>query len=95
MPKYLCYKLISYKYSLTHIPRKYKTFVFQLFSSDVKKNTGLEYILHTSKKSNISVSKSTLRTSLKHLIQNCYFMVGNSQLRQKLGIQMGIDPAPF
>ena len=46
-------------------------------------------------KDNIAFSKSTLTTSLKHLIQNYYFMVGNSILRQKIGIPMGIDPVPF
>ena len=44
---------------------------------------------------NIAFSKSTLKTSLKHLIKNCNFMVGNSLLRQKLGIPMGTDPPPF
>ena len=39
-------------------------------------------------------SKSTLTPSLKHLIQNCYLVVGNSLLRQ-IGVPMGIDPAPF
>ena len=55
-------------------------------------------MLHTGEKKskdNIAVAKSTLKISLKHLIQNCYFMVGNSLLRQKIGIPMGIDPAPF
>ena len=46
-------------------------------------------------KDNIAFSKSTLKTSSKHLIQNCYFIVGNSLLRQKIGISMGIDPASF
>ena len=46
-------------------------------------------------KENIAFSKSTLKASLKHLIQNCYFIVGNSLLRQKIGISMGIDPALF
>ena len=46
-------------------------------------------------KVNIAFNKSTLKNSLKHLIQNCYFMVGNSLFRQKIGIPMGIDPAPF
>ena len=44
---------------------------------------------------NIAFSKSTLKTSLKHLIQNCCFMIANSLLRQKICIPMGIDPAPF
>ena len=46
-------------------------------------------------KDSIAFSKSTLATSLKHHVQNCYFMVGNSLLRQKISIPMGIDPAPF
>ena len=46
-------------------------------------------------KDNIAFIKNTLKTSLKHLIQDCYFMVGNSLLRQKIGMPMGIDPAPF
>ena len=33
--------------------------------------------------------------AIKHLITNCYFTVGNVVLRQKIGIPMGIDPAPF
>ena len=46
-------------------------------------------------KDNVAFSKSALKTSLKCLIQNCYFLVGNSLLRQKIGIPMGIAPAPF
>ena len=46
-------------------------------------------------KDNVAFSKSTLETTLKHLIENCYFMVGNSLLRQKIGIPLGIDPAKF
>ena len=46
-------------------------------------------------KDNIAFSKSALKTSLKHLIQDCYFMVGNSPPRQKMRMPMGIDPAPF
>ena len=44
---------------------------------------------------NIAFSKSTLATSLKHPVKNCYFMVGNSLLKQKISIPMGIDPVPF
>ena len=32
-------------------------------------------------------SQSSLKIEVNHLIQNCYFTVGN--------ITMGIDPAPF
>ena len=31
----------------------------------------------------------------QHLIQNCYLMLGNSLLRQKMCIPMGNDPTPF
>ena len=54
--------------------------------------------LHTGEKKskdNVGCSKSTLKTSLKHLLQICYFMAGNLLLRQKTGIGMGNDPAPF
>ena len=43
----------------------------------------------------IPFNKSTLKTSFKHFMQNCYFMAGNSLLRQKIDIPMGIDPTPF
>ena len=46
-------------------------------------------------KNDLPFSKSILKTSLKHLMQNCYFMVGNSILKQKIGIPLWIDPAPF
>ena len=47
------------------------------------------------KTSTLVQRQSTLTTSLKRRIQNCYFMVGNSLLRQKKDVPMGIDPAPF
>lgn len=37
-------------------------------------------------KNDLAFSKSILKTSLKHLMQNYYFMVGNSILKQKIGI---------
>ena len=43
----------------------------------------------------IGFSKSSLIIALKHLIQNSFFIVGNSTMRQAIGIPMGIDPAPF
>ena len=53
-------------------------------------------IAHSGEKSkdNIPFSKSALTASL-HLIQNSYFMVGNSLLRQKIGMPLRIDPASF
>ena len=47
------------------------------------------------KKNSVSFSRNSLKTAVKHLIQNCYFTVGNVVLRQAIGIPMGIDPAPF
>ena len=46
-------------------------------------------------KSSISFSRNSLKIAIKHLIQNCYFTVGNVVMRQAIGIPMGIDPAPF
>ena len=46
-------------------------------------------------KTSISFSKNSLKMTVKHLIQNCYFTVGNVVMRQAIGIPMGIDPAPF
>ena len=43
----------------------------------------------------ISFSRHSLKAAVKHLIQKCYFTVGNIVLRQAIGIPMGIDPAPF
>jgi len=40
-------------------------------------------------------TKSTLKSTVKFLIENCFFEVGDLILRQKIGIPMGIDPAPF
>ena len=40
-------------------------------------------------------TKHSLKQALNHLISNCYFSVGNIVMRQKIGIPMGIDPAPF
>ena len=36
-----------------------------------------------------------LKMSVKHLVENCFFSVGNCVLKQNIGIPMGIDPAPF
>ena len=54
-------------------------------------------MLHMRKKvqRQCSFLQKYIKTSLKHLIQNCYFTVSNSLLRQKIDIPMGNDPAPF
>ena len=46
-------------------------------------------------KTNPSFSKPSLKMAVKHLIENCFFTVGNCVLKQDIGIPMGIDPAPF
>ena len=40
-------------------------------------------------------TKHSLKGALSHLISNCYFTVGNTVMRQKIDIPMGIDPLPF
>ena len=49
------------------------------------------------KKSKYSMgyTQNSLRIAVKHLIENCFFTVGNVVMRQAIGIPMGIDPAPF
>ena len=46
-------------------------------------------------KDSIGFTRNSLKVAVKHLIENCYFTVGNTVLRQAIGIPMGIDPAPF
>ena len=33
-------------------------------------------------------------TTVNHLIENCYFIVGKVTMKQAIGIQMGVDHAP-
>ena len=40
-------------------------------------------------------TNGSLKMAVAHLIENCYFSVGNIIMRQAIGIPMGIDPAPF
>ena len=46
-------------------------------------------------KKGTSFSKAFLKRAVSHLIENCYFTVGDIVMRQAIGIPMGIDPAPF
>ena len=46
-------------------------------------------------KSTFFFAKTSIIEAVDFLIQNCYFCVGNTLLRQKIGIPMGLDPAPF
>ena len=42
-----------------------------------------------------TISRSQLKSLVKHLITRTYFIVGNLVILQSIGIPMGIDPAPF
>ena len=46
-------------------------------------------------KDSVGYTRNSLKVAVKHLIKNCFFTVGNTVLRQAIGIPMGIDPAPF
>ena len=46
-------------------------------------------------KDSTGYTRNSLKVAVKHLIENCFFSVGNTVLRQAIGIPMGIDPAPF
>ena len=46
-------------------------------------------------KDSVGFTKIQLKVAVKHLIENCYFTVGNTVLRQAIGIPMEIDPALF
>ena len=46
-------------------------------------------------KDSVGYTRHSLKVAVRHLIENCFFTVGNTVLRQAIGIPMGIDPAPF
>ena len=48
-----------------------------------------------SRKGKTFFTKNSLKSVVKHLIENCHFHIGNLLLSQIIGIPMGIDPAPF
>ena len=56
---------------------------------------GKAYWSKAKPKSMVSFTRHSLKAAVKHLVQNCYFTVGNVVLRQAIGIPMGIEPAPF
>ena len=56
---------------------------------------GKAYWTKSKPKTSVSFTRHSLKIAVKHLVQNCYFTVGNVVLRQAIGIPMGIDPAPF
>ena len=46
-------------------------------------------------KGGLGFSKASLKTTLTHLRENCYFNVGNVKMKKAIEIPMGIDPTPF
>jgi hypothetical protein len=40
-------------------------------------------------------SKNTVKLAISYLLDNCFFSLGNDIFRQRIGIPMGSDPAPF
>ena len=46
------------------------------------------------KNSALTFSQVSLKKAVKHLMNNCYFHLGNKISRQINGILMGSDPAP-
>ena len=47
------------------------------------------------KHGNNSYTKQQIKFLVSHLIKETYFQVGNLLFKQRIGIPMGIDPAPF
>ena len=57
-------------------------------------NNGSAYWVKKSK-GGLGFSKTSLKSTMNHLIENCYFNVGNVTMTQTMGITMGIDTAAF
>ena len=51
--------------------------------------------VYSSPKGSTIFSKKTTKLAIKYLMDNCYFTCGGQLFRQKIGIPMGSDPAPF
>ena len=51
--------------------------------------------VYSSPKGSTIFSKKTTKLAIKYLMDNCYFACGGQLFRQKIGIPMGSDPAPF
>ena len=68
------------------------------FRSEKKKRflTITDYSCYWSnKKQRNSFTKENIKELVSHLITKCFFQFGNLTFLQKIGIPMGIDPAPF
>ena len=76
---------------------------FAFKGGNVRKDGNRKYLTVTShsafwskkKKRNNSFTKQQIKILVAHLIRETYFQVGNLLFIQRIGIPMGIDPAPF
>ena len=57
-------------------------------------NSGARWVSRGNKNS-VIFDKASVKDSLKYLMNNCFFTLGNKVFRQVIGIPMGSDPAPF
>ena len=73
------------------------------FKGGKKKQQNRKYITVTkyatfwskNKRGDESFTKQQIKQLITHLIKETYFQIGNLLFRQRIGIPMGIDPAPF
>ena len=63
--------------------------------SIIVNSTGAYWVKDNSNMKGNKYTKSSIKTALKFLLDNCYFTVGNLLFRQVIGIPMGSDPALF
>ena len=76
---------------------------FAFKGGNVRKDGNRKYLTVTShsafwskkKKGKNSFTKQQIKILVAHLIRETYFQVGNLLFIQRIGIPMGIDPAPF
>jgi hypothetical protein len=75
-------------------------FDYKIVNTETEKKKYLtvsEFSVYWSKKKHgkMSFSKQDIKFLISHLIRECHFECGNLVFVQKVGIPMGIDPAPF
>ena len=46
-------------------------------------------------RSGICYDRNMIKQSIRYLVNNCFFKLGDKIFRQVIGIPMGLDPAPF
>ena len=58
-------------------------------------SSGAHWVTGKYKGSGTVYDIDNVKNALQFLINNSYFYVGKQVFRQKIGIPMGLDPAPF